>query len=446
MNYDLKEISQPNSQKENKKLPDSSKSAKNYEKIREHATNLFEVLEHTFTQDCGCEIPHNASLRLEYRNGVEVAVDTHNICFTVLFFFQSDQLKAPPWNWRETRVEPLSTNLLQTQAAASFGASTNVHGDISSPTRSAKVVKSALTSHHAAHGVSAESGKSMVQCTSSRKTVAFAQDTPPVKSRVPGKRQSLDEPASVMTEKIQCLCLAMLNINRKPCLGIIGDELDKNHRISITKMWTEPMETISLSDMLAKGSLSMLQRRVLGIKLASNLLQLHSTPWLMEEWGKRDVWFVRQKDTAEIVLDKPYLSKCFLQRCSSPQHKTTRQPAAPYWVRNKGLYALGIILIELCFGKLFEELQLPSDLGPNDEPNAYTECATLRRLVYGDVAQNAGIEYANAVRRCIYFEFDQQHVSLDTKTVKEAVHREVVTPLEQTVKFLCGPQLSEVLV
>lgn len=337
-------------------------------------------------------MPHNASLRLEYRNGVEVALDTRNICFTVLFFFESGQVEEPPWNWRETTIKPLSINLLQTEAGASFGASAIVQGNTSDPTG------------------------------------------------------STNEGASVMSENIQCLCLAMLNSSRKPCLGILGDELEKHHRISITKTWTKPIEKISLSDMLANSDLLMRERLVLGIKLASNLLQLHSTPWLMEEWGKRDVWFTKQKDTADVALDKPYLSKCFFLDCSPPQHETTCQPAAPYWVRNKGLYALGIILIELCFGKPFEDLQLPNDLGPNDEPNACTEYATLRRLVYDGVDRMAGIEYGKAVRRCVFFEFDQQDVSLDKKSVKEAVHRDVVWPLEQTLRFLCGPHLSEVLV
>ena len=445
VNDDLKTISWPDSRIEVIRRPNSSNSAKEYEKIRDHANNLFEVLEHTFTQHCGCVMPHNASLRLEYRNGVGIALDRRDISFTVLFFFESDQVKAPPWNWRETTIKPLSTNLLQTEAGASFGASAIMQGNTSSPTGSTRVV-SALAGHHATHSVGAQDGRSMLPRTSGRKRVTFAQSTPPAKPPVPGERQSPDEEASVMTENIQCLCLAMLNSSREPCLGILGDELEKHHRISITKTWTKPMETISLSDMIANSGLLMRERLVLGIKLASNLLQLHSTPWLMEEWGKRDVRFIRQKDTADVAFDKPYLSKCFVLGCSPPQHSSTRQPAAPYWVRNKGLYALGIILIELCFGKPFEELHLPNDLGPNDEPNACTEYATLRRLVYDGVDRVAGIEYGKAVRRCVFFEFDQQDVSLDTKTVKEAVHRDVVGPLEQTLSFLCGPQLSELLV
>ena len=390
-------------------------------------------------------MPHNASLRLEYRNGFEVALDTCNVCFNVLFFFESDHVEAPPWNWRETTIKPLPTNLLKTEGGASFGVPANVQGNTSSHSGSTELVSS-LTRHQATHSVSVQGRETMLPRTSlGHRRVAFAQTTPPAISPVPSERQSPDEEASGVTEKIQCLCSAMLN-SSQPCLGILGDELEKHHRISITKTWTNPMETICLSDILANSGLSRRERLVLGIKLASNLLQLHSTPWLMEEWGKRDVCFIRQKDTADVALDKPYLSKCFFLGCSPPQHRTNLQPAAPYWVRNKGLYALGIILIELCFGKPFEALQLPNDLGPNDEPNACTEYATLTRLVYGGVESEAGIQYGKAVRRCVFFEFDQQHVSLDTKTVKEAVHRDVVWPLEQTLSFLCGSQLSQVLV
>ena len=334
-------------------------------------------------------MPHNASLRLEFRNGVEIALDTRDICFTVLFFFESDQVEAAPWSWRETTIKPLSTNLLQTEAGASFEASATLQGNTSSPTGSTRVV-SALAGHNPTHSVSAQGGRSMLPRTLGRGRVTFARSTPPTESPVPGERPSPDEEASVMTENIQCLCLAMLNSSREPCLGILGDELERHHRISITKTWTKPMETISLSDRIANSGLLMRERLVLGIKLASNLLQLHSTPWLMEEWGERDVRFIRQKDTADAALDKPYLSKCFVLGCSPPQHSSTRQPAPPYWVRNKGLYALGIILIELGFGKPFEKLHLPNDLGPNDEPNACTEYATLTRLVYDGGDRVAG--------------------------------------------------------
>jgi hypothetical protein len=69
-------------------------------------------------------------------------------------------------------------------------------------------------------------------------------------------------------------------------------------------------------------------------------------------------------------------------------------------IRNTTLFALGIVLLELCLGQTLESM---------------TEAGNR----YGDVA-----------RRCIYCEFDSRDTNLNNERFREAVYQGVVAPLE----------------
>lgn len=84
-----------------------SPSARTYSRIQDHARGLYSILKRGFTQSCGCSIPHHANLRLETRSSPS---PSSNPSFNVLFSFEieSDTAQTLPWNWRETRIEPIN--------------------------------------------------------------------------------------------------------------------------------------------------------------------------------------------------------------------------------------------------------------------------------------------------------------------------------------------------
>lgn len=140
-NKDLGDLLGHRQRMETMKIPKFSITAKRYGCIGDHASSLYNVLRKSLTWPCGCLIPHNASLRLEARTSREPN-PTHekysDLCFNVLFFFDTNSSISqtlPPWNWRETRIEPINdtnsqdksihnvpdfTGPAQIQAAASF--------------------------------------------------------------------------------------------------------------------------------------------------------------------------------------------------------------------------------------------------------------------------------------------------------------------------------------
>lgn len=106
-------------------------------------------------------------------------------------------------------------------------------------------------------------------------------------------------------------------------------------------------------------------------------------------------------------------------------------------VRNETIFALGIVLIELCLWAGLEKLRSTEDLSNDGTPNSLIDYLTARRLV-NDVYDEGGGRYGDAVRRCIHCEFDQRKVSLDVEAFRESFHQGVVQPLEDDWTDRCS--------
>ena len=101
-------------------------------------------------------------------------------------------------------------------------------------------------------------------------------------------------------------------------------------------------------------------------------------------------------------------------------------------IRNQTLFTLGILLIELWYGKPIEELQQPCDLNCQGTPGV-TWC-TAERLIENEIEFEAEKGYSDAVRRCVRCDFDRSDMSLDKETFQRAVYEGVVKLLEQTLQ------------
>ncbi|KAF3047029.1 hypothetical protein E8E12_010603 [Didymella heteroderae] len=130
----------------------------------------------------------------------------------------------------------------------------------------------------------------------------------------------------------------------------------------------------------------------IALDLASSILQLYKTPWL-DEWDDNDVYFVQRPGAKPITLyEHPYVYREFPQTASKTGQKETKYRV----IRNQTLYSLGVLLIELWYGKSIEQLQAPPDLDCAGTPGI-TWC-TAERPVDSEFAFEAGKRYSNAVR------------------------------------------------
>lgn len=133
----------------------------------------------------------------------------------------------------------------------------------------------------------------------------------------------------------------------------LGDLLRGPSTIISATATTSAVANIS---QLGQSSLTRKERLSLALMLASTLLQLHTTSWLSERWGKQDILFLRKLDgMRNPTVEQPYISKSFKSGHTKLSHSTTQiKRRSPLLIRNTSVFDLGVLLIELCFNKSLE--------------------------------------------------------------------------------------------
>ena len=159
----------------------------------------------------------------------------------------------------------------------------------------------------------------------------------------------------------------------------------------------------------------------LATTLASTALQLQTTPWLNSSWDSNDVLFHTG------IAAHPYITKGFDPEATQPENPVKHGDPVP--VRNRSIFNLGVLLLELCLGKPLDHFKTPEDT------TVFTEFCIAKRLVE-NLAEETSSGYADAVTACIYCDFGREvkDHSLDNDVFRQAVYEYVVTPLEEDWK------------
>ena len=272
----------------------------------------------------------------------------------------------------------------------------------------------------------------MVPCAPSTRRVRFQTQSPPF---VP----STDTLSRPTLSQIQSLCndIAKLQTLDEECIGYLEDETKRKfgiYLLGLPVMCSDQWTAFSLKDVLSQhpklgSALTQNDKLRLAVDLASSVLQLYNTPWLKDNWGKDDVFFIH-RPWAKSIYDHPFVSRRF-----SPCQPTAVAPACPTAskvcriIRNETLFTLGVLLIELWYGKSIEELQIPADRDCEGTPGVVW--CTADRLV-DEIEFQAGKRYSEAVRRCVRCDFDRKDLSLDSESFQQAMYNGVVALLERT--------------
>ena len=192
-------------------------------------------------------------------------------------------------------------------------------------------------------------------------------------------------------------------------------------------------QTASENDPAQSVVLSRRDRLYIAAVLSMSLLQLHSTPWIAGTWTKKDIFFTRVKNDvlAPIDTSRLYVSPPVGLDTANSHLK---RPADAAENSTKYLFALGVMLLELCFGKALEDN--PARLlylGHDGKPNDWTDFATARHWQKSALGE-VGPDYAEAIRKCIFCAFPNPYNDLSDDQFSEAVHSEVVAPVKATLQ------------
>ena len=240
-----------------------------------------------------------------------------------------------------------------------------------------------------------------------------------------------------------CVAIAQLPSQHDACVGFLLDSSQQRHGVysRTTDKTQQHLTTYTLDQNLDQSQahlapLSMRDKLRVAVNLTSGVLQLHKTPWLKEDWKQCDIMFIdRPGASKSSVYDHPFVHRELSQR-SIQQVAAT--PAIVYRViRNKTLYALGIVLIELCYGKSIKGLQEPEDVHCDGTPGV--EWCTADRLIRTkDLENHIGKRYADAVRRCVYCDSGVDNADLEDESFQRVVYEGVLEKLEESLQHIEG--------
>lgn len=374
---------------------------------------MFETLRASL--HCKCD-GHAVKLRLENRSlEIEKEEDLENTPFRVIFTYTSTTANSQ-WTWKEADIKCILDKVERVPL-------TPTTSNISMDMKYARRVRF---------------DEMRFQQSQSETTLTMVEQQTCVSSKPP-------------VEQIPDLCrmFAKMQVEQSlnaKCAGYVVDNSQRKHGIYLleppagndqasNQKWTAyTLRQVLSRHVSVRKRLTQLDKFRVAVDLASSVLQLYKTPWLEESWNEDDVYFVlRPGAHPSTIYQHPFIYRKFSSITTKPCHSAS--PARRV-IRNQTLFTLGILLIELLYGKPIEELQMPHDLECQGTPGV--AWCTAERLIEEEIAFEAGPLYSDAVRRCIRCDFNRNESSLDNRDFQRAVFDGVVAPLEKTLQRFNG--------
>lgn len=253
--------------------------------------------------------------------------------------------------------------------------------------------------------------------------------------------------AEQITTEIKDICLSVREAKHKQkMLQLYLNSQHKFHydhvaNIGIDLVSSQPTSTISLEALLSASSQTtklsnsippIKSRLLLGLNLASTLLQLKATPWLATLWSKSTIYFLTPSSSSthsQIDLTRPLISVKFNSGVNS--HNPPNLPEA-----RRVILELGIMLLELWHGTTLEAHYAASG---NTVGTDYLDRATSaqRWLENSDDSGLVLPSYVEYVARCIKCNFGPG--CLNPTWNSDELIQGIVEKLIEPLRDMCRP-------
>lgn len=291
---------------------------------------------------CGCRDNHLASLRLEHRDNCVL-----DLRFELVLMYIAPQYHLPNthWGWQEMVCGPTHMcNISQAQASSSTTAPLPI------------TTASTVTSGVAGAGIALQSF-----------------------------------PAASVN-----LCRSLSQHNSGDCVGTINQDNDCFHLHRLRHVTPSTSESWTLAEILTtdlKDKFYRRQRISVALLLASAVAQLCFTPWLRNNLTKNDVIF--QSDGPVDPYGPAPFGKAYIRK-GFDANSASATPA------KYNFFSLGIILLELGFGKAFEDSDCRQILPNSTDATIQQKIDQVAADAWSKgVACDNGPSYAKAVDWCL---------------------------------------------
>ncbi|KAF1956494.1 hypothetical protein CC80DRAFT_547994 [Byssothecium circinans] len=263
--------------------------------------------------------------------------------------------------------------------------------------------------------------------------------------------------------KVTCVCSHFQQSNRpsgsqhhSKCLGYLESSdharhrfypppIQKRFRPTSVNSTEEITDLISIIEQSQKSSLELLHQYHLALKVATGVLQFHSTAWLSPTWTLQDISIFGTK-LSDDTMKSLHLSVRFETNTTIAIHDQAQNqgdsvtsatnghatsPLSPVdacckqfspGIYNVTLFSLGIALLEIAHWQSFQTLT-------QHDPD---EFYAAHRLVRGPAP--LGPKYRKVVERCIRCDFEAGSENLDDASLQHAVWSKAVYPLEALIR------------
>ena len=220
------------------------------------------------------------------------------------------------------------------------------------------------------------------------------------------------------------------------CVGVLVSNSSK-HQVWVPRAPRTSARVASLAELLSLPAPPMKERLILGVVLASSVLQLHETEWLQERWSKHDIYLIQEvsSESGNPSLETPAVHHTFTPEPSAPPPEIP----PPQTGCDPSLFSLGVALIELWFWRSVESFQAETPQGEDPDTARFLTAQGL----LDPLSESVGIRYSSSVRHCIR-SIDHEEPRLENNVFKNEVYLKVLQPLEQHLELFCGESLEEI--
>ncbi|CAN9167645.1 unnamed protein product [Alternaria alternata] len=231
------------------------------------------------------------------------------------------------------------------------------------------------------------------------------------------------------------LCATLQRCPSPDCIGVMSSKLAKHHihTLHLPNANTTD-ERVTLQEVMMKQGTTFLikEKCTLALTLASAVYHLHNTPWLEETWDLNDICILSQS----LLSDQPYISRDFPSTATSPiQNQRVRI------IKNSIIFALGVALLEISYGKPLNTFVTSEDLDASGNRTAFTDYLIADRLAEGLRTRELP-NYADATQRCIHCNFEASVYSLHNDDFRERFYQGVIVPLRKDYEYVVSTTVA----
>ena len=194
-------------------------------------------------------------------------------------------------------------------------------------------------------------------------------------------------------------------------------------------------------------ALSAKQRYGIAASVAWSVLHLSGSPWLGDRWDEEQAIILLERSSTgrEILSRYPCASYLFPTSTNPASLEQTPRDNFTHLIPNKTVFALGILLIELCINKPFGETQGIRVSGTNTSPTVLLGVYTTALGRLDEVRRQAGDSYGNAVERCVkcVFRGSEKNREFDLPGFRREFYEVVVAPVQAVYLMMPGSDISK---